>query len=384
MADLPPNSPSSGSLPSPKKGDGGSSDKISRPDTMLGEFKLIRRLGRGGMSDVYLAEQTSLQRKVAVKVLKKELLSDPSSIQRFRTEATAAAGLNHPNIVQVYTIGEWKGLHYMVQEYVPGQNIREYVSKRGTPDSLLAVRIMRQIASALHQASLSGIVHRDIKPENILLNQNGDIKVADFGLAKLIQSTKDTSLTETGMTMGTPLYMSPEQIRGHDVDHRSDLYSLGITCYHVLSGEAPYKGKDPLAIAMGHLNEKPVPLEHLRPDLPMPLVRIIARLMEKKREERYQSASQLLKDLKRLSEEELEAKPEDPSVSGAGEVLDEEEETQTSSWPVSFLDQPLAAQLPWMLIAVTLIGALAFGGGIWSHSEDPIWKKLQAHAAARP
>lgn len=347
---------------------------------MLGEFKILRRLGRGGMSEVYLAEQTSLQRNVAVKVLKRELLKDPSSIQRFKTEATAAAGLNHPNIVQVYTIGEWKGLHYMVQEYVPGQNIREYVAKRGTPDFLLAVHIMRQIAAALQEANVSGIVHRDIKPENILFTQKGEIKVADFGLAKLLQTEKDARLTEAGITMGTPLYMSPEQIRGHDVDHRSDLYSLGVTSYHILAGEAPFKGKEPLAIAMGHLNEKAVPLEHLRPDLPILLCRIIEKLMQKKKEDRYQSASALLKDLKRLADEENRGSDVEPFSTGEMAAVISEEDQEQETAGDSFLDQPFAAQLPWMLIAATLVGALAFGAGILQQNADPIAQKIQSQA----
>ncbi|MCA9094069.1 MAG: serine/threonine protein kinase [Planctomycetaceae bacterium] len=377
MADQPSSSGSSGSVPSTGKPASGSSDKIARPETMIGEFKLLRRLGRGGMSDVYLAEQTSLQRNVAVKVLKRELLKDPNSIQRFKTEATAVAGLNHPNIVQVYTIGEWKGLHYMVQEYVPGQNIREYVSKRGTPDFLLAVHIMRQIATALHQASISGIVHRDIKPENILFNQKGEVKVADFGLAKLLQKETDNRLTEAGMTMGTPLYMSPEQIRGHDVDHRSDLYSFGVTSYHILAGEAPFKGKEPLAIAMGHLNEKAVPLEHLRPDLPILLCKVIEKLMQKNKEDRYQTAAAVLKDLKRLADEENRGEEAVPLTTGEMEAIDEESEVG-ESWSGSFLDQPFASQLPWMLIAATLLGAVAFGMGLYSHSSDPLVQKLEA------
>lgn len=380
MTDQPTRPASSESVPATRKADGDSGERAaSRPETLIGEFRILRRLGRGGMSDVYLAEQTSLKRNVAVKVLKRELLSDPNSVQRFKTEAMAVAGLNHPNIVQVYTIGEWKGLHYMVQEYVQGQNIREYINRRGTPDFLLAVHIMRQISLALQQADANGIVHRDIKPENILFNQKGEVKVADFGLAKVLQPNKDMRLTEAGMTMGTPMYMSPEQIRGQDVDHRSDLYSFGVTCYHILSGEAPFKGNDPLAIAMAHLNEKAVPLEHLRPDLPVLLSRIIDKLMQKKREDRYASATAVLKELKRLSEDQNRAPNIAPLATAELETLESEEEPQSRNWGSSFLDQPLASQLPWMLIAATLIGAAAFGGGLWNRAHDPILQKIGIH-----
>lgn len=383
MTDQPLRQPSSGSPNQGKSTTPGSSDRISRPDTMVGEFKILRRLGQGGMSDVYLAEQTSLKRNVAVKILKKELLSDPSSIQRFKTEATAAAGLNHPNIVQVYTIGEWKGLHYMVQEYVPGQNIREYINRHGAPDCDVALNILRQISAALIRSGQSGIVHRDIKPENILINQKGEIKVADFGLAKLLQNEKDSRLTEAGMTMGTPMYMSPEQIRGLNVDHRSDLYSLGVTAYHILSGETPFKGKEPLAIAMGHLNESAIPLEHLRPDLPLQLCKVIGKLMLKNKEERYQSAAALLKDLKRIADELKQDEPPSYTPSEPRDSFDFEESEHLGAVS-SFLDLPLLSQLPWMLIAAAIIGSLAFGGGYWSHEQDPILRKMSSFQQASP
>ncbi len=209
----------------------------------LADFHILRRLGQGGMGQVYLAEQISLKRKVALKILRPELASDPTALPRFKAEATAVAQATHANIVQVYAIGEADGMSYMALEYVEGRNLREYLAKKGPPDVLLALSIMRQVASALQRASELGIIHRDIKPENILLTRKGEVKVADFGLSRcLIGDRPALNLTQSGVTMGTPLYMSPEQVEGKPVDSRTDIYSFGVTCYHMLAGQPPFHG----------------------------------------------------------------------------------------------------------------------------------------------
>src|SRR5437660_2430847 len=194
----------------------------------LGDFHLLRRLGQGGMGQVYLAEQISLKRKVAIKTMRTDLAVSAVSLQRFKAEAEAIARVSHANIVQVYAIGEETGLHYMALEYVEGRNLREFVDKKGPPELMLAVRIMRQVAAALLRASELGIIHRDIKPENILLTRRGEVKVADFGLSRCFAEDRPAvHLTQPGLTMGTPMYMSPEQIQGHPVDPRTDIYSFG-------------------------------------------------------------------------------------------------------------------------------------------------------------
>ncbi|MFO1022167.1 MAG: serine/threonine-protein kinase [Planctomycetales bacterium] len=345
--------------------------------TVLGDFRLLRRLGRGGMSEVYLAEQTSLKRQVAVKVLRKELLKDPMALKRFRTEATAVAGLSHPNIVQVYIVGEHGELHYMVQEYVPGQNLREYLVRKGPPDLLLAIHIMRQICLALQAAEQAGIVHRDIKPENILLTRKAEVKVADFGLAKMLQPQKDVRLTQAGITMGTPLFMSPEQIRGADLDHRSDLYSFGVTCFQMLAGEPPFDGNDPMAIAMAHLNDVPPKLSDFRPDLPPLLTKMVDKLLEKNPNDRYSSATNILKDLKRLSEEhnrDVDLNPMTNASLPAVAAAESKGDRLSTRWNplMEFLDQPVVHQLPWMLIAALVFGAAAAGGGWWLRKVDPV------------
>ena len=206
------------------------------------------------MAEVYLAEQQSLRRQVAFKILRRDLAEDPQYVQRFHQEARAAARLVQANIVQIYEVGKSDGLHYIAQEYVKGQNLKQYLHRHGAVDSLLAVNIMRQVASALVKAAENRVTHRDIKPENILLATNGEVKVADFGLARVVAEGQKNHLTQVGITMGTPLYMSPEQVEGKAVDPRSDLYSFGVTCYEMLAGRPPFEGETPLNVAVQHLS----------------------------------------------------------------------------------------------------------------------------------
>src|SRR5690349_10642706 len=190
----------------------------------LGDFHILNRLGQGGMGQVYLAEQRSLQRKVALKILRPELAADRTALERFKAEATAVARVPHANIVQVYTVGMENGIAFMALEYVEGRNLREYLARKGPPELLPALRIMLQVASALQRAGELGIVHRDIKPENILLTRRGEVKVADFGLSRYFAGGQPAvNLTQPGVTLGTPLYMSPEQVQGQPVDPRSDI-----------------------------------------------------------------------------------------------------------------------------------------------------------------
>src|SRR5204863_123047 len=186
----------------------------------------LRRIGQGGMGQVYLAEHRALKRRVALKILRSDLAASSVSLQRFKAEAQAVARVTHPNIVQVYDTGESHGLHYMALEYVHGRNLSEYLAKKGPPELPLALSIMIQVAAALQRASELGIIHRDIKPENILLTRKGEVKVADFGLSRVLaDGQQPLHLTQSGVTMGTPLYMSPEQVEGHTVDPRTDIYS---------------------------------------------------------------------------------------------------------------------------------------------------------------
>ncbi len=270
----------------------------------LGDYQLLRKLGRGGMADVYAARQLSLGREVALKVLRPDFARDNDYIHRFRREARAAAKLNHPNIVQVYEVGSVDSVHYIAQELIDGENLRQSLDRNGVIGTEEAVEVLVGVASALEVAVEAGITHRDIKPENVMRSVRGIIKVADFGLARIgtdVDATQ-SNLTQVGLTLGTPRYMSPEQVQGKTVDTRSDLYSLGITAYHLLAGRPPFEAEDSLALALMHLHETPVPLDRNRarfdsdgtPDLPEWLIAVISRLMSKLPQDRFQSPSELL------------------------------------------------------------------------------------------
>ncbi len=269
----------------------------------LGEFHLLRLLGQGGMGHVYLAEQVSLKRKVAIKVMRPDLAFSDASFQRFKAEAEAIARVTHPNIVQVYALGEEEGLHYMALEFVEGRNLREYLSKRGTTDAALALSILKQVASGLQRAAEIGIIHRDIKPENILLTRRGEVKVADFGLSRYLKPDQnEVNLTQTGMTMGTPLYMSPEQVQGLPLDARTDIYSLGITTYQMLAGAPPFKGKNAFELATQHVATPPQPLAEIRPDLLPELCSMVHKMLAKDPARRYQTCADLLRDVSQARE----------------------------------------------------------------------------------
>ncbi len=285
----------------------GSTREVAYPSLVgsrLGDFQLLRKLGRGGMADVYAARQLSLGREVALKVLRPDFARDNDYIHRFRREARAAAKLNHPNIVQVHDVGNVDVIHYIAQELVDGENLRQSLDRNGVIGTEEAIEVLVGVASALEVAAEAGITHRDIKPENVMRNVRGIIKVADFGLARMgadVDATQ-SNLTQVGLTLGTPRYMSPEQVQGKTVDTRSDLYSLGITVYHLLAGRPPFEAEDSLALALMHLHETPVPLDRNRalynsdgePDLPEWLIAVVSRLMSKLPQDRFQSPSELL------------------------------------------------------------------------------------------
>jgi eukaryotic-like serine/threonine-protein kinase len=264
----------------------------------FGDFRIERRLGQGGMGQVYLAEQVSLRRPVALKFLKAQLAENKTSLARFKREAMEVAKTSHANIVQIYTVGEENGVHFMALEYVEGKNLREFIEKKGPPEVKLGLRIMTQVAAALQTASELGIVHRDIKPENILINRKGEVKVTDFGLSRHFK--QDSNLTESGIAMGTPLYMSPEQVEGRPVDNRTDIYSFGVTCYHLFTGRPPFRGESPFEVALQHVNKEPTPLAEVRPDLPIDLCRLVHRMMAKQPDQRYQNGREIQRDIAKL------------------------------------------------------------------------------------
>jgi eukaryotic-like serine/threonine-protein kinase len=259
----------------------------------FGGYRLVRRLGSGGMADVYLGEQVSLGRHVAVKVLRPETLRHPGAVQRFDQEARAAAALVHGNIVQIHEVACIDGIHMLVAEYVAGPSLKTWLQARGPLDAAQTLAVLAQVGSALARAADRGVVHRDIKPENLLVTRAGEVKVADFGLARI--ASENLELTQTGMTIGTPLYMSPEQGEGHAVDIRSDLYSLGATAYHLLAGRPPYGGPTAMSVVLAHIRAPLPPLEPLRPDVPAAVRAIVERLLAKTPEERFATPAELLR-----------------------------------------------------------------------------------------
>jgi len=344
----------------------------------LGDYRLLRRLGRGAMAEVYLAEQCSLGRQVAVKVLRRELASDQTYIQRFQREARAAAALVHANIVQIHEVGRIDQVHFIVQEYVQGHNLRQWITRNGALDLRMALMVMWQVAAALAKAAEQGIVHRDIKPENIMLTRSGEVKVADFGLARVPTSSDAVDLTQAGMTLGTPLYMSPEQVEGKPLDPRSDIYSFGVTCYHMLAGAPPFGGETALAVAVQHLKKSPESLENLRPDLPPGLCRIVHRMLAKAPEDRYQTPRELLRELRQVQLEHLDEEwPEDlpgwdiPEPDTATSL---HETTQQLDALMKTAGRGLRSRARWLLLATGLAIAFLVGGTLASlvGREEPL------------
>lgn len=261
---------------------------------LAGRYELQERIGQGGMSRVYRGTDLLLNRTVAVKVLKDQLVEDADFTRHFRHEARAAARLSHPNIVNVYDVGEDDETYFIVMEHVPGENLKQYIRNRGRLSPPEAVAIARQIAKALVQAHAAGVIHRDIKPQNIILTDRGTVKVTDFGIAHAMDGT---TVVNGSTIFGSVHYFPPEQARGNAVGERSDLYSLGIVLYEMVTGQVPFSGDTPVSVAMKHLQQAITPPRRLVKEVPEPLERIIMKAVRKDPYRRYSSALELLEDL---------------------------------------------------------------------------------------
>ncbi|NLK99703.1 MAG: Stk1 family PASTA domain-containing Ser/Thr kinase [Clostridiales bacterium] len=257
-------------------------------------YEIIDSVGSGGMADVYKAKDERLNRFVAIKVLKPEYSSDKSFVNKFRGEAQSVAGLSHPNIVNVYDVGDDGGLHYIVMELVEGITLKRFIERKGKLEVKEAVGITIQIAQGMEAAHDNHIIHRDIKPQNIIISRDGKVKVTDFGIAKASNSN-----TITSNAMGSVHYLSPEQARGGYSDEKSDIYSLGVTLYEMLSGKVPFAGDNNVSVAMLHIQGEAMPLRELEENIPLSVDRIVQKCMQKRPERRYHSASDLIVDLKR-------------------------------------------------------------------------------------
>lgn len=264
-------------------------------------YKIQRKVGAGAMATVFLAHQISLDRSVAIKVLPKKFSDNTNFINRFYQEGRAAAKLNHPNIVSAFDVGKAGEHHYFVMEYVDGPTVYDLIVKKKRIPEAEAVEIIRQTALALQHAHERGFIHRDIKPKNIMVSSDKVVKLADLGLARAL-SDKEAAKAEAGRAYGTPYYISPEQIRGDEnIDQRADLYGLGATFYHMVTGKVPYTGKNPSDVMHKHLKSELVPPDHRNPELSAGCAQVIEMLLTKDPKDRYQSATDLIKDLELIA-----------------------------------------------------------------------------------
>jgi eukaryotic-like serine/threonine-protein kinase len=259
-------------------------------------FQVLKELGRGGMGIVFLAYDKQLKDNVAIKVLSPFLSNDAESLERMRREVTAARKITHSNVIKIYDIAEAGGLHYITMEYFPGENLRQLIQRKGPLSLEEGMQLLYQICDGLEAAHGQGIIHRDLKSQNVILNDKGHLKIIDLGLARTNQLE---GMTATGLIMGTPEYMSPEQVMGRRTDERSDLYSLGIILYEMFSGRVPFSGDSAISVGFKHVKEAYEPLRSVRPQIPESLSLISDRLLQKDPAHRYQSVTELRRDLEK-------------------------------------------------------------------------------------
>ncbi|MFB7812920.1 Stk1 family PASTA domain-containing Ser/Thr kinase [Paenibacillus chitinolyticus] len=286
-----------------------------------GRYEILERIGGGGMALVYKGLDILLHRKVAVKMLRQQYVNDEEFIRRFRREAQAAASLSHPNVVSIYDVGQEGDLHYIVMEYIEGKTLNEIIKERAPLPVEEAVHYAAQICDALEHAHHNGIIHRDIKPHNILIGKNGRVKVTDFGIARAATSS---TITQTGSVVGSVHYFSPEHAKGTNTGEKSDLYSLGIVMYQMLTGELPFHGESPISVALKHLQEDAEDPRRINPMIPQSLENIILKAVRKKPDERYQSARAMMEDLETCLQPE---RRNEPKISFHHDDHDDDENT---------------------------------------------------------
>ncbi len=334
-----------------------------------GRYRIVRKLGTGGMANVYLAEDEVLGRRVAIKILDDRHAGDDQFVERFRREAKNAASLSHPNIVSIYDRGEAEGTYYIAMEFLDGRSLKELIVARGPAPIQIAIDYARQILAAIRFAHRHGIVHRDIKPHNVLVDGEGRLKVTDFGIARAGAS----QMTEAGSIIGTAQYLSPEQAKGAPVDQSSDLYSVGVVLYELLTGVVPFSGETPVEIAMKHLSRVPDPPSSKRAEIPRDLDLVVMRALAKDPSERYQSADEMDADLRRITrgmaispatEEAATAIIARPPPTAATEVVPTMREPVPYAPPAAYYDydEPRRRAIwPW-LVALLFVAAAVVGG----------------------
>ena len=276
-----------------------SATDLTRGTTFASRYEIIEELGRGGMGEVYRVEDKKIKEEVALKLIKPEIASDKRTIERFSNELRMARKIRHKNVCAMYDLGEEQGMHYITMEYVSGEDLRSFIRRSRQLTVGTAITIARQVAEGLAEAHRLGVIHRDLKPGNIMIDRDGNARIMDFGIARSLRSK---GITGAGVMVGTPEYMSPEQVEGLEVDQRSDLYSLGVILYEMVTGKIPFAGETPLSIAMKHKSEEPRDPRELNPQIPEGLSRVMLKCLEKEKEKRYKTAEELLSELSKIEE----------------------------------------------------------------------------------
>ncbi len=364
------------------------------PDTLIdqvfdGRYRVVRKLGTGGMANVYLAEDQELGRRVAIKMLDDRHSQDEQFVERFRREAKNVAGLSHPNIVSIYDRGEAEGTYYIAMEYLEGRTLKELLVQRGPTPLAVAIDYARQILAAVGFAHRNGIVHRDIKPHNVVVAPDGRLKVTDFGIAR----SGTSQMTETGSIIGTAQYLSPEQAKGAPVTPASDIYSVGIVLYEMLTGSVPFTGDTPLEIAMKHLSAIPEPPSEHRAEVPHELDSIVLRALAKDPADRYQSAEEMDADLARAARGQAVAPETEEAATqvlrGAGATTLSNAPTEITRRPVTVVppappyapptgfyeyDEPMRPRSfwPWLLALVLVAAAIVAGWYVYTKIQDQL------------
>jgi beta-lactam-binding protein with PASTA domain/tRNA A-37 threonylcarbamoyl transferase component Bud32 len=354
----------------------GGDGTIDQPVTLGGRYRVERELGRGGMAKVYKGEDTVLGRTVAIKVLAPQFADDPNFVTRFRREAQAAARISNQTIVSVFDTGSDDGVHFIVMEYVEGRTLAEYLSGGGRIMPERSIDIAIEVCRALEAAHAQGVIHRDIKPGNIMLDSRGEVKVTDFGIARVV-STAET-VAQTAAILGTASYLSPEQAQGQPVDARTDLYSLGCVLFEMLTGRAPFQGDSPVAVASKHVLEQPVPPSKLNRDVSPDLDAVVLRALAKNPANRYQSAEEFRADLERVRRGlPVEATPLLPAAVGTTQVIHRDASARTAVLPPT--GEPGTGRSNWwipVLVTVLILGLLALVLYLLAQSllqdEDPL------------
>jgi serine/threonine-protein kinase len=344
-----------------------------------GRYRLERRIGAGGMADVYLAQDETLHRRVAIKILADRYTQDDGFVERFRREATAAAGLNHPNIVSIYDRGEAEGTYYIAMEYIEGPTLKEEITDRAPLPEAEAVGYAQQALQALEFAHRRGVIHRDIKPHNMMVTPDGLLKVTDFGIAR---AANQVEMTEAGSIVGTAQYLSPEQARGQNVGPESDIYSLGVVLYELLTGEVPFSGTSAVEIAMKQVNEQPVPPSQKNRLITPALEQVVMRALAKDSALRFHSAREMADELERVrrglgvsqNTQQATAVIGAYAAAEATRVMGADTSGGTAIMPPPGpprSDQPKRSALPWILVALLLLASAVVGYVVYQQLQGP-------------